>query len=316
LNRDPTYRRRRAGLILVLCTVLIVAFGTGVAYWWWSDGRWTTQPAVAGLDEASARAALAAGGFDETAVEFTLEYSETVAPGIVIACQPGDGARIQKDATVACAVSQGPERYTVATVTGLTVDAAKAALLETCTAPEDEKAAKCPALGTVEEVWSDEVEAGLITVQGVEAGAAVAPGTVVDIQVSKGREPVEIPDYTGQAVADAQPALEALQFAVAVTEEHSATVAEGLVIRQEPASGTGYHGDTITLVKSLGPVMVEVPNVVLMTEDKAKATLTQAGLVPVVEGEGGYIILHIVRSQDPKAGTVVPEGTTVTLKVA
>ncbi|MDR1808223.1 MAG: PASTA domain-containing protein, partial [Propionibacteriaceae bacterium] len=316
IKREPMYVRRRIGLALLLTIVVLGLVGAGVGGWWWRVGRWTEQPAVLGFDATDARSLLVGQGFQVAAD--TYAYSEDMGAGLVLSSDPGDGARIIKGGTVSLTISKGPERYTMPTIVGLTqADAAKA--LADCGAAADEAAEKCPKIGEATGTWDDTVAEGLIVWQSQEPGASLVPGTVVNISYSKGPEPVEVPDYTGQSAADAQAALEALQFVVSVTEEHSADVAEGLVISQTPNSGTGKHGDTIALVQSLGPVMVAVPNVAtafpVTTEDSAKAQITAAGLIPVVEADGGYIVLHIVRGQDPKPGTMVPQGSTVTITV-
>jgi len=312
LSREPKYVRRRIGLIVLASLLVLALAGAGVTWWWFQTGRWTTQPAVAGAAAGDAQTLLANAGF---AVSRSEAYSEDVAAGLVIESQPGDGARIVKHGDVALVVSKGPERYTMPDLRTMTQDQAVAAL-QNCPAPADERAAKCPKLGQVTQTWDDTVPAGVIMAQSQDANAALPPGTAVDVTVSQGPEPITITDHAGQSAVEAKAALEAQKFVVTVTDDHSATVPVDAVISQQPNSGTGHHGDTITLVKSLGPVMVTVPNVVGKSQEDAKALLTQAGLVATVQPLDGHVILNLVRSQSVPEGKTLPQGSSVTIIVA
>lgn len=116
--------------------------------------------------------------------------------------------------------------------------------------------------------------------------------------------------------SDAVAELEGLGFKVSVEEEHSADVEEGLVIRQDPRTGTGFRGTEITLVKSLGPVMVTVPDVRLRSTDEAERMLEDLDLVVVIERTTSFPIpLNIASGTDPEKGASVPVGSTVTLFV-
>ena len=81
--------------------------------------------------------------------------------------------------------------------------------------------------------------------------------------MSKGPQPVKLRDWTGKDADDAQAWFEAKGLTSEVaSEEYSDTVAEGDVISMDPPAGTTvYRGDTVTLVVSKGPELVEVPSV-------------------------------------------------------
>ena len=77
-----------------------------------------------------------------------------------------------------------------------------------------------------------------------------------------------------------------------VTLEYSDTVAEGKIIRQEPAAGELLEeGGTISLVVSKGPEMIEMPNVIGFTQEGVVKELESRGLVPscfMVVNDGSY----------------------------
>ena len=120
--------------------------------------------------------------------------------------------------------------------------------------------------------------------------------------VSKGREPLEVQDFTGQTREAATSGLQDIGFTVTAQEEFSDSVPAGTVIRQDPASGTKLRGDAITIVVSKGPDVVQVPDVEGMRKNEAQSTLEAAGLqVQVLFGNGNFE----VRAQTPSPGSTV-----------
>ena len=96
---------------------------------------------------------------------------------------------------------------------------------------------------------------------------------------------------------------------------YSDTVAEGLVISSSPKAGaSGYVGDSVDLVVSLGPEMVTIPDVTGKSEAEAVSALEAVGLVVSVSDVWGGLF-DTARSTEPAAGTSVRKGSTVTLYV-
>jgi len=111
------------------------------------------------------------------------------------------------------------------------------------------------AAGAVTETYSPTVAAGSVVSQTPAAGAEAPPGAAVDFTVSLGAQPVPVPDVVGMTAVAAGAALGAAGLAAgAVTEAHSASVAAGLVLSQDPAAGTqAAPGSPVSLVLSKGP---------------------------------------------------------------
>jgi serine/threonine-protein kinase len=147
------------------------------------------------------------------------------------------------------------------------------------------------------------------------AGTEVRKDSAVDVTVSKGPQPIRIPDFTGRHATRAEERLKALGFTVDVTEEHSDTVPKGRVVSQSPSQGIGHRGDTVELVRSQGPVMVQVPDLQTKSVSEATAELEALGLKIAVHRTKLYVYLDRVVRQDPAAGTAVPKGSTVTVSV-
>ena len=116
---------------------------------------------------------------------------------------------------------------------------------------------------------NDNVAEGNVIRQSPAAGTQLTAGSKVTLTVSSGRPTTAVANVVGKTKADAKSALEAQGFKVTFTEEYSATVAAGKVIRQTPEAGSGqFSGTVITVVISKGPIL---PGGV--TLDKSSASL-------------------------------------------
>ncbi len=91
---------------------------------------------------------------------------------------------------------------------------------------------------------------------------------------------VNIPNVTGSAVGAAENQLTDLRLSVTVSRgEYSLDVPANYVIRIQPTAGTTVRtGSDVTIIPSLGPAPVPVPNVVGMSVPDAQAALRQAKL--------------------------------------
>ena len=86
------------------------------------------------------------------------------------------------------------------------------------------------------------------------------------------------------------------------------------MLRQSPDGGSGQKGDTVTLTRSLGPVLVRVPNVTAMNVQAAEQVMAEAGFKTEVDQDDGAHLGFVV-STGPKARAEAPEGSTITLHV-
>jgi serine/threonine-protein kinase len=130
---------------------------------------------------------------------------------------------------------------------------------------------------------------------------------------------VAVPVLAGQTEAAARTAIEAAGLTVGeVTTAASGTVDQGLVIESDPAAGASVEeGSKVNLVVSGGPDTVAVPNVVGLTEDRARDTLKQAGFTSIssrpidsLDDEGNVVAV------DPGEGEQAARNTTITLRVS
>lgn len=297
-------RRRRSKGPLVAVVVLLAVLGTAFAAWWLAagPGRTTPTPDVLGQSVEQATATLAAAGLGiEVVAE---EFSETVPAGAIVTTEPTPGDGVRVDGTVQATVSKGPERYEVPAVKGLDPAAAQAAIT-----------AANLVVGTVREAYDDKAPLGSVAATSPKAGTIAKPGTAVEIIVSKGPKPVPVPDVEGKRATNAKAQLTEAGLKVETRQRFSEKVKDGVVISVRPTAGTVVDsGSTVTMVVSKGPPPVEVPNLIDMPRDRAIATLRGLGLRPKVV-EGDFSPLNRVISQSPGAGTSIPKGSTVTIRI-
>jgi serine/threonine-protein kinase len=125
----------------------------------------------------------------------------------------------------------------------------------------------------------------------------------------------------GQTTAAAQTFLqgEPYKFVVTVSEEASATVPKGVVVRTEPIAGTLVDaGAPVTIFVSSGPAPVAMPTVKGLAEADASVRLTTLGLgveVDYVDVAADNANVGKVISQGTAAGTMVTPGTKIVLTV-
>lgn len=296
--------RRRHRLPLILTTVVLVLAVASAAFgWWWTQygpGAYLDVPNLAGKTETEAVQTLQALELGHTVNK---DFSDSVAAGKVIETKPAAGMKVHKSGTVVMIVSKGVKMVEVPKLVASGKDAALK-LLEDA----DLKA------GEVKESYSETVAKGQVISQGRDAGTSVKHGTAIDLVISKGREPLKVPNVVGKSGDEAKATLKDAGFAVQVTEEFSDTVAKGVVVSQNPeANETRYRNDPIALVISKGPEVVAVPDVVRMTEADAVAALEAAGLK--VKITRIYVIFGNVAMTVPAAGTEVKVGSTVEIRL-
>ncbi len=131
-----------------------------------------------------------------------------------------------------------------------------------------------------------------------------------------------VPDFVGMSYSQIQNNRQYTGiYLFYVTEEYSDASPAGTILRQEPAAGTAIaegEDQTIRLVVSKGPQMVEMPNTIGFTQDGAVKELESRGLVPscfMVVNDGSYASGCVVAcSVEP--GTMIEAGSTIIVYIA
>ncbi|MFM6968155.1 MAG: Stk1 family PASTA domain-containing Ser/Thr kinase [Microbacteriaceae bacterium] len=302
-------RRRRRGLPALLALVIAIAAVGGGVSWWYSSGPGSMAHMVdvRGMEATAAAAALTDADFVvlEPATE---EYDDEVVAGAVIGVTPEITGDAKKGTEVRLIVSKGPQPIEVPVYDNITVEAYSAQLagLKIAVTNTDDQFSATIAKGLVINVLT---ENGTI----ITAGSTLYHGDAVVLERSLGPVPV----VTGKTAAEATTALQNVGLTVVVSEtrQYSDTVPDGKVISATVTPGVVRPGDTVSLVISKGPELIEVPNVVGMTIKKANDTLVSAGfqviIITELPREFWDVNLSTVKKQSVDAGTKVAKNSTV-----
>jgi serine/threonine-protein kinase len=163
---------------------------------------------------------------------------------------------------------------------------------------------------------------GQVAVQVPGGRTMLAKGQTVNVNISGGTGQMAVPNVVvGQTTEAAQTFLQGVpyKFVVTVTEEASATVLKGVVIRTEPVAGTLVDAASpVTIFISTGPLPVAMPTVKGLVEADASARLTALGLgveVDYVDVAPDNVNVGKVISQGTATGTMVTPGTKIVLTV-
>jgi serine/threonine-protein kinase len=300
----PSVRRSRRRGWLLLIFVLLLGIALLVGSYWWAIGRYTETPSLLQKPQSQAELLLTQAGLH---AQITKSFSETVPSGAVISTDPAPRERILDGGTVTLVVSQGPQRFAVPDVAGMTVEDATDAI------------EKLPLTvsGTVTAEYSDTIAEGLVVRTLPPIGEkTVKADAIVSLIVSKGPEPVAVPTVVGKSLADAQAALTQAGFTEThEASEYSDTVPEGAVISQSIRDTTAVPGTNVELVLSKGPQLFPVPEVLKLSKDAAEAKLRAAGFAVKFTYPLGVPLLFQVVKMDPPAGSMVRHGTTITLSI-
>ena len=295
---------RRWPWIVASIALLCIAGGL---IWFAADGGFDSAapkvvvPKVVGLQATTAQTVLTRAGFRPDIQRFVND----APPDEVFGQDPGAGAKADKGAIVTVRVSEGPPQKVVPDVNDDSETDAKKALKQ-----EGFKV-------TTNTEFSPSVPDGSVirTIPG--AGEKADAGSKVTLVVSKGTQPVAVPDVVGQSRESATSTLQNQGFAVNVTEQESTATQPGNVLSQNPTSGTSAgKGSSVTITVAKAPPQATVPDVTGQRRGPATSQLRSAGFKVAVdeqpvqdETQDGTVV-----AQDPGPGKA-DQGATVTITI-
>lgn len=103
-----------------------------------------------------------------------------------------------------------------------------------------------------EYVYDNEVDAGYIVNQSIQAGDKVAAGTTITLYVSKGEKEIVLPNVVGSDYEEAQLRLEELGFVCKITETSDPSYRDKEVVSMSPVAEKAYtEGTTVFLVVNI-----------------------------------------------------------------
>jgi len=306
----PPRRRHRLRRFLVGFLLAVVAAGAGAG--WYLAVRAIQVPLVRGASPRLAAAHLEHVGFFRVA--FRSVYSSSVPAGLVVATEPGAGARAHAVSAVVVLVSRGHAPVVVPDVVGFTLHDAARALALAGLEPE------------VTRAYSPSVPAGVVVGE-PGAGTRRPWHTSVRIVVSAGPPPRPVPQVLGEPQQAATSELQGAGFQVRLASAYSTSVPKGDVVSESPAPGTSAaYGSTVTVTVSLGPPDVAAPDLVGDAFAQAESALSDVGLTYGSLTTPGGLSLNgvaqylgsnvVVVGQSVVPGSEVPVGSAINLVLA
>ena len=295
---SPKERRRqrfsRAFRWVSLVTVLAVL---GWAIWTFVIPHPTTVPNMRGDPLTQAEAEAKEAGLT---LEIRQEFDSNVEAGAVISQSLDPGAEAQRGDTLSIVVSRGPELAPVPSLSGLPLNEALRLLDDARFEPK------------IEREYHETIAKDHVISQNPDGAIPHEVGKQVRLIVSRGPEPVNLPDLSGQTEAQARAALKDLNLIFGgVIREFSATVPVDHVIGTQPPLGTTVdQGTEVAVVISKGPRTFVMPDVEGMTGATAQTRLESLGLIVTlrqVPDTTGDTVVYT----NPKAGATVQEGQPV-----
>ncbi len=132
------------------------------------------------------------------------------------------------------------------------------------------------------------------------------------------KEKVQMIEVVGKGEDEVKVALLKLGLTPEIEYKESAEYEQGIVMDCSVGAGEMIEeGSNVVLTVSAGSEGVEVPDVVGISEAEAVATLGKGGFpVNKTEGHDAYIKEGNVITQSPEAGSKVPAGTAVTIRIS
>ncbi len=307
--RDVVVARQggRGVLVGVLILALVAAIAAG--YYSSRPGGWLGSPAqitvaaVVGQNVDAAESALDALGLRYDVVTMA---SSSVPANRVIRQSPAGRSRVPGRSLVTLYVSSGLPVVRLIDVRHYSSDDAERYLRDAKLVPK--------VVATF-----DNAPAGTVLAQRPAPGTTLPIRSGVALTVSKGPQPVSVPELTAMTLSEATKLLHQQHLQIDVGErDPSNDIPANEVMSQSPAAGSSLAPDsTVTVRVSSGPAQFAVPDVGGQTIDAAVAALQAGGFRTNIEyvddaGSSSGTILK----QNPDAGTQVRRDAMITLSVA
>ena len=265
-------------------------------------------PDVAGMQQAEALNVLAPFKWN---VVVTAQRSEGSPAGTVLGTDPEAGADLSEGSTLTMFVSEGEPLATLPDLAGV---------------PEADALAQLETLGLVPNVVradNEDIPAGAVISwvipeqPTITVGGEVLRGTAIDVTVSNGPAPRDVPLIVGMTIEQAQAALAELRLTLLETPpSKSNAAAQGLIGAQSPPPGEKVARDSqVAYSISLGPDLVALPNIIGNNFSIVEPRLVEAGFVVgnVTGRQQNKLRKALVGGQEVGNGDELPRGATVDL---
>lgn len=303
-------RERKQGTkgVVLFTMVIIGATAAGFTGWWFGNGPGAQIPVpkLTNIELTEARTMLADLSLGTTIAECN---HLTIEPGFVVETDPVAGTRVDRNAVVTLCESIGPEILATPELIGLDLESATQAIAH----------AQFSFGQVIAEQFSEDPSGTVLAAydaSGEPLSAEAPEQSPIDLLVSAG----PLPDISDVATGEAETLLNELGLTavdeLGWTEYHDSIPADH-VIAVSYQSETIRRGDTVGLVVSLGPELVEVPEVAGLTIRQAMRELEAVGF----DARSPWYLLDEALDSlnasgtNPAAGEPIPKGSRVDVKL-
>ena len=303
---NPAEIKRHKRIVAIGAVVALLMAG-GISYRIFAK-RSHEVPVIAEMNEGEVRNLVVP--FKWTIV-VTAERSDEVPAGNVIRTEPATGESLEEGKTLTLVISQGPSLAQLPDLVGKTLQEAVDALtaLELVPAQKDSPSEDIAAGSVIS--WLVPEQPSLIP------GDKVLRGTAIDVLVSTGPAPREMPSLIGMTLEQAQTVMNDLRLVLIETPAAKSNAAtEGLIGAQSVVPGTQIARDAqVAYAISLGPDLVEMPRIIGNSFATVEPRLLEAGfVVGKVTGKPNYKLRKaFVGDKAITNGDQVPRGATIDL---
>jgi len=242
----------------------------------------------------------------------TDEENNLVPPNFVHRTDPIAGTLLLQDQSVEIVYNPDTQLVPIPNVVALSLEEARTRL-----------AAEGFVVGEVTTEEREDLARDSVISSDPPAGTPLLQGAEVNLVVAAPPSSVQVPgEVIGVSEIDARAVLQAppYEFVVTTDVRSSPTVPANTVMEIRPGPGELVEkGSDVLIIVSTGPEDVRVPVVRGRTEAQARNTLTEIGLIPVVQfqdGNFGAAEDGRVISQSLPVGSKVKPGTEVIVVVA
>ncbi len=166
---------------------------------------------------------------------------------------------------------------------------------------------------------NNSAEKDTIISQSPKAEKIVNGSREILVVLSSGSGLVVLGNYMGESYTKIEKDLTKKGLEVVKEEENSDNFPSGIIVRQEPQSGSSLEsGDIVTLYVSKGSANAVVPNTVGLGEADARILIERSGLAvgEIVREKNDKYAKGLVFKQSYEAFTKVPEGTKVDIFIS
>jgi len=270
-------------------------------------------PDIKGRKEIQAKKILETWGL--SLGEIKKEYNYDYAADTIISQSPSEGERVRRGDKVSIVLSLGARKVVVPNLIQKNIKDAQILLNQ-----------KGLLLEILREEYHEELNPNYVISQEPPAGTEVEGKTTVRIVISRGKEGIIVPDLSNLTQSEAASILSIQGLNLIIAGEEISNVKKGMIVSQDPPSGSTVTRDSsIRVIISLGKKVEEtpkpdekvtVPDFTAKTLKEVKSLTETLGLKITVETEEEKITDDmIIYYQSPMADEKLNRGEEILVKV-